>query len=123
MPHYHECIIIILRSEGACVTIMCAAVMVPIGHQKRSDKQQRQGRKIGVVCISRMYLQNYTQCMQVMYLSAHSNHDTGEKEDAFIPLPTSSKENMAMKISIGNKLKTHCFVPSSNLICSYMRVQ
>ena len=36
-----------------------------------------------------------------MYMSAHSNHETGEKEDAFIPLPTISKENIAIKISIG----------------------
>ena len=39
--------------------------------------------------------------VQVMYVSAHSNHETGEKEDAFIPLPGSSKENIAMKLSIG----------------------
>ena len=25
-----------------CITTMCAAVMVPIGHEKRRDKQQRQ---------------------------------------------------------------------------------
>ena len=36
--------------------------------------------------------------VQVMYVSAHSNHETGEKEDAFIPLPGNSKENI---VSIG----------------------
>ena len=43
--------------------------------------------------------------VQVMYMSAHSNHETGEKEDAFIPLPTRSKENIAMKISIGTPIE------------------
>ena len=74
--------------------------------QKRQTAQkrphQKPSRKLGAVCISRMYvteLQSGT--VQVMYVSAHSNHETGPTEDAFIPLPASTRETIAMKLSVG----------------------
>ena len=68
----------------------------------KTRPNQKQSRKIGDVCISRMYVTELQSGeVQVIYVSAHSNHETEEKEDAFIPLPASSKENIAMKISIG----------------------
>lgn len=37
----------------------------------------------------------------VKYVSAHSNHTPGKEEDAFLPLCSSAKEEIAMKLSLG----------------------
>ena len=39
--------------------------------------------------------------IDVKYISAHSNHNPGKEEDAFLPVPTSAKEEVAMKLSLG----------------------
>ena len=39
--------------------------------------------------------------IEVKYISAHFNHTIGPSEDAFLPLPTSTKEEIAMKLSLG----------------------
>ena len=39
--------------------------------------------------------------IEVKYISAHSNHTIGPSEDAFLPLPTSTKEEIAIKLSLG----------------------
>ena len=39
--------------------------------------------------------------INVKYISVHSNHTPGKEEDAFLPLPTSTKEEIEMKLSLG----------------------
>ena len=39
--------------------------------------------------------------VDVKYISAHSNHEPGPIEDAFVPLPASTKETISMKLSVG----------------------
>ena len=39
--------------------------------------------------------------VEVEYISAHSNHTIGPTEDAFLKLPTSTKEHIEMKLSLG----------------------
>jgi len=39
--------------------------------------------------------------INVKYVAAHSNHTLGKEEDAFLPLPASTKEEIAMKLSLG----------------------
>ena len=106
MPHYHEYVITIIDPKVRYYYVCCRDGSYRSSKKKRQTAEtrphQKQSRKIGDVCISRMYVTELQSgAVQVMYVSAHSNHETGEKEDAFIPLPTSSKENIAMKISIG----------------------
>ena len=35
------------------------------------------------------------------YISAHSNHMPDQSEAGFLPLPSSTKEEIAMKLSLG----------------------
>ena len=39
--------------------------------------------------------------IEVKYISAHSNHTPGPGEAGFLPLPVSTKEEIAMKLSLG----------------------
>jgi len=39
--------------------------------------------------------------MDVKFISAHSNHDPDEDEAGFVPLPVSTKEEIALKLSVG----------------------
>lgn len=39
--------------------------------------------------------------VKVTYVSAHTNHKPGPSEDAFLPLPKSVREEIALKLSHG----------------------
>ena len=39
--------------------------------------------------------------VEVMYLTAHSGHELGSNQLPYLPLPVSTKENVALKISQG----------------------
>ena len=39
--------------------------------------------------------------IEIKYVSAHSNHTTGPNKNAFLLLPTSTIEEIAMKLSLG----------------------
>ena len=63
---------------------------------------QKPSRKLNAVCISRMYVTEYTDGhIEVKYITAHSGHELGAKELAFLPLPKSTKESVAVKVSQG----------------------
>ena len=69
---------------------------------KQKRPHQKPTRKLDGVCIFRMYVTKFKSGnIEVKYISAHSNHTIGPSEDAFLPLPTSTKEEIAMKISLG----------------------
>ena len=53
-------------------------------------------------CLSRMYVDEYRDGhVEVMYLMAHSGHELGSNQIPYLPLPISTKENVALKISQG----------------------
>ena len=39
--------------------------------------------------------------MEVKFISAHFKHNPNEDEAGFVPLPVSTKEEIAMKLSVG----------------------
>lgn len=65
-------------------------------------KHQKESRKLDSTCISRMYTDEYEDGkVSVRYISAHTGHDLGPQEIKFLPLPESTKEQVAIKISAG----------------------
>lgn len=49
-----------------------------------------------------MYTDQYEDGhIYVKYISAHTGHDLGPQEFKYLPLPKSTKEQVAMKISAG----------------------
>ena len=70
-----------------------------------TDKQrphQKDSRKLNDTCISRMYVDvKHNGHVRVTYISAHTNHVLGPSEDAYIPLPKSVREEIALKLSCG----------------------
>ena len=69
---------------------------------KQKRPHQKPTRKLNDVCISRMYVTKFKAGnVEVKYVSAHSNHTIGPSEDAFLPLPASIKEEIAMKLALG----------------------
>ena len=75
-------------------------------HTKRLPSKKRLNqkptRKINQHCISGMYVDEYKDGhVEVMYISAHSGHELGPCEIPFLPLPESTKEVVALKLSQG----------------------
>ena len=69
---------------------------------EKKRKHQKTSRKLGQTCISRMYVTKFNSGrIEVKYISAHSNHTPGPGEAGFLPLPVSTKEEIAMKLSLG----------------------
>ncbi len=69
---------------------------------KEKRPTQKPSRKINQHCLSRMYVDEYRDGhVEVMYLTAHSGHELGANQLPYLPLPTSTKENVALKISQG----------------------
>ena len=63
---------------------------------------QKPTRKINEHCISRMYVDEFTDLhVEVTYISAHTGHELGTRELPFLPLPVSTKEEVARKICQG----------------------
>ena len=49
-----------------------------------------------------MYVDEYGDGhVEVMYLTAHSGHELGSSQLPYLPLPNSTKETVALKISQG----------------------
>lgn len=68
--------------------------------QKRPH--QKDTKKLNDTCISRMYVDYYGDGrVTVMYITAHTNHQPGSCEDAYLPLPKSVHEEIAIKLSSG----------------------
>ena len=72
---------------------------------KRTTKEQRpnqqSSRKINSVCISRLYVDKYSDHVEVQYVSAHTNHELCTSELQYLPLPQSSMDGVALKVSRG----------------------
>ena len=69
---------------------------------EKKRQHQKASRKLGQTCISRMYVTKFNSGkIEVKYISAHSNHTPGPSEAGFLPLPVSTKEEIAMKLSLG----------------------
>ena len=70
--------------------------------KRKTEKQrpsQKSSRKINDVCLSRMYVDEYSDHhVEVMYISAHMNHQLGS---AHLPLPISTRDEVALKVSKG----------------------
>lgn len=63
---------------------------------------QRPSRKLDATCISRMYVDEFSDHhIQVKYISAHNGHELGVCELPYLPLPQSVKESVAIKLSQG----------------------
>lgn len=74
--------------------------------RKRKTSQtrphQKPSRKMNGLCISRMYVNEYIDNhVEVTYISAHSGHELGKTELQYLPLPQSTKDEVATKVSIG----------------------
>ena len=71
--------------------------------QKIDNKHphQRPTRKLNATCISRMYVDEFVDHVEVKYITAHNGHELGVCELPFLPLPPSVKESVAIKISQG----------------------
>ena len=58
-------------------------------------------RKLNDICISRIYVTKFKSGkVEAKYVSAHLNHTSGPTEDAFLPLPTITKEEITMEVSV-----------------------
>ena len=56
---------------------------------------QKQSQKVN---LSRMYVDKYRDgYVEVMYLTAHNGHELGSNQLPYLPLPTSTKETVALK--------------------------
>ena len=63
---------------------------------------QKGSRKLDDVCISRMYANVFDDGhVNVTYVTAHTNHKPGPPEDAYLPLPTSTRQEIALKLANG----------------------
>ncbi len=62
---------------------------------------QKLSRKINDVCLSRMYVNEYKDHFEVQYVSAHTNHKLCTSELPHLPMPHSSMDEVAFKVSRG----------------------
>ena len=63
---------------------------------------QKPTRKIGVHCISRMHVDEMVNGKyMVKFISSHTGHDIGHSELPYIPLRSSTKDKIALKLSKG----------------------
>ena len=63
---------------------------------------QKPTRKVGVHCVSRMHVDEMVNGKyMVKFISFHTGHDIGPSELPYIPLPSSTKDEIALKLSKG----------------------
>ena len=61
-------------------------------------------RKLEDMCISRMYANVFDDGhVNVTYVTAHTNHMPGLREVAYLPLPNSTRQEIALKLANGQK--------------------
>ena len=72
--------------------------------QRKTNKvrtHQKESRKINSTCVSRMYVDEHEDGhVSVTYISAHT-HELGPQELKHMPLPGSTKEDVAVKLTLG----------------------
>ena len=69
---------------------------------KAQRNKQKSSRKMNDMCVSRMYLDEYIdQHVEVMYISAHTNHQVAATELKHLPLPKSTRDEVSQKVSQG----------------------
>ena len=73
--------------------------------KKRKTKEkrphQKDSRKMGKTCISRMYVNEFRNGhVKVRYIQAHTGHELGSCEIKHLPLPESTKQVVATKLSL-----------------------
>ena len=69
--------------------------------EKRRPNQKK-SRKLDDVCISRMYANVFDDGhVNVTYVTAHTNHKPGPPEDAYLPLPNGTRQEIALKLANG----------------------
>ena len=68
---------------------------------KEQQRNQKSSCKTNSVCISRLYVDEYSDHVEVQYVSAHTNHKLCTSELQHLPLPQSSMDEVALKISRG----------------------
>ena len=93
-------------------TIILAAVVgsIMLNSSKRITEKkrpnQKPSRKLNAVCLSRMYVDEYfDHHVEVGYITAHTNHQLGAVELPHLPLPRSTREEVALKLSKGVSTK------------------
>lgn len=74
--------------------------------QRRSDKTRHSGqnstRKINTFCTARIYATVHASgSVDVTYISTHTNHEPGVAESKHLPLPTTVKESISVKLQDG----------------------
>lgn len=93
--------------------------------ERKTDKKQphqKPSRKLNDVCISRIYVTKFKSGkVEAKYISAHSNHTTGPTKDMFLPLPATTKEEIAMKLSLGISIE-QIMDGMKNYVCKYLLV-
>ena len=63
---------------------------------------QKDSRKLNGTCLSRMYVNNfYDGHVEVEYIPAHTGHILSHDEIKHLPLPQTTKEEVATKLSLG----------------------
>ena len=68
----------------------------------RKKRVKRESRKIGGICISRLYpTQQHNGAVHVKYISLHSNHDLSLDQAKFLLLPKDIKNSTAIKLAQG----------------------
>ena len=64
----------------------------------RKKHVKRESRKIGGICISRLYVtQQHNGAVHVKYISLHSNHDLFLDQAKFLPLPKDIMNSIPIK--------------------------
>ncbi len=72
--------------------------------KRATEKQrvnQKLSRKIDGVCLSRMYINEYKDHVEVEYVPAHTNHKLCASELPHLPMPQSAMDEVAFKVSRG----------------------
>ena len=68
---------------------------------KELRPHQKESRKLNSTCIARLYVDEHDDGhISVKYISAHT-HELGPCELKHLPLPQSTKQEVAMKVSLG----------------------
>ena len=104
-PNITYCISIQMLLSGTILFVVGVASLKLMKHherQKKSGAIKKETRKLNSTCISRIYV-NVKDDGQISieYISAHTGHDLGPQELKYLPLPSSTKQEVSMKISMG----------------------
>ena len=93
------------RYCGSILLVCCRSGKYCANKDQRKTKEvrphQKESRKLDSTCISRLYVNEHEDGrVSVKYISAHT-HELGNGELKYLPLPESTKQDVATKISLG----------------------